>query len=534
MTRADARGVPGERAGVCRGDRARERDGEGVLSGTEPAAYRAETSGPEGVTRLTTRGRTGRFGPSRPLFFARLAPSVMIRVMLVGLAAIAAVLGFLMDNVWLLGIGGALFAVAILTLIGLAVKRNRRRAEAERHRAAELASRDDELRALGISDIRPKGQGAPRPETHEPVEEDGWNLAVADDFEAELDDDEPTDDFAEPVAEGYEGLDDEEFEEGAVTETPGPARTGRRVEPVPAQSAPDDSAFWRVHSPTAINSYLRALWAATEVQTVALFSTDAQRKTYTLEAALSHSPAVRHEGRFAAADHLASHVSLDRPLTVLEENDPLIRALPHYGRAVHVGGAAVLPVRDHEGAPVFLVADLPPDQTAFTERQRTLLLGYARLLGTMLQQPEDDEANQRTVPTRRSIIADEMARARAASRPLALALVYRADAEAIAEDGPDAVAAAERELRLHLEDHPHEGRIERFGEQMYGVFLHDDAPALEAWADDVRDRADAKGLPLAIGIARLSDRHGDADALRADAANALQEAFAAQEPVVIG
>lgn len=452
----------------------------------------------------------------------------MTRVLLIGLAAIAAVLGYLMDNVWLLGIGGALFVVAVLTLIGLAVKRKRRRAEAERQRAAELL-RDDELRSLGISDIRPKGQPTDGPATpHEEVEEDGWNLAVADDFEAELEEDEPVDELDEPIEE------DEPVDDDIPNAAPEPARTGRRVEPVPVQAAPDDSPFWRVHSPTAINSYLRALWASTEVQTVALFSADTNRKTYTLEAALSHSPAVRHEGRFAAADHLASQVSLDRPLTVLEENDPLVRALPYYSRPVHVGGAAVLPVRDHEGSPVFLVADLPPDQPGFTERQRTLLLGYARLLETMLQQPEDEEANQRTVPTRRSIIADEMTRARAASRPLALALVYRADAEAIAEDGPDAVAAAERELRLHLEDHPHEARIERFGEQMYGVFLHDDAPALESWADDVRDRAEAKGLPLVIGVARLGDRHADADALRADAANALQEAFAAQEPVVIG
>ncbi len=462
----------------------------------------------------------------------------MTRVLLVGLAAIAAVLGYLMDNIWLLGIGGALFVVAILTLIGLSVKRKRRRAESERQRAAEL-TRDDELRSLGISDIRPKGQTGrhEEPVHEEPVEEDGWNLAVADDFEAELEETEPDyedepdhednfDEAGEPVAEDAYDPDDEPAE--------APARAGRRVDPVPVQAAPEDSPFWRVHSPTAINSYLRALWAATEVQTIGLFSADKNRNTYTLEAALSHSPVVRREGRFAAADHLASQVSLDRPLTVLEENDPLIRALPYYGRPVHVGGAAVLPVRDHEGAPVFLVADLPPDQTGFTERQRTLLLGYARLLGTMLQQPEDGEANQRTVPTRRSIIADEMARARAASRPLALALVYRADAETIAEDGPDAVAAAERELRLHLEDHPHEGRIERFGEQMYGVFLHDDTAALEAWADDVRGGGEEKQLPLVIGVARLSDRHGDADALRADAANALQEAFAAQEPVVIG
>ena len=467
----------------------------------------------------------------------------MARVLLPALAVIAAVIGYLMDNLLLLGIAGAVLLLALLMLMVLAVKRRRRRAVSERQREEAAASRESELRSLGISDIRPR-QAADAPHAHHDVEEDGWNLAVADDFEAELDpeaevvaaDEAWGDEDREEVF--YDATADEDDvppladEAAEPVASPAPA-AGRRVEPVPTLQSRDDSPFWRVHSPTAINSYLRALWAATEVQTVALFSSDRSGNAYTLEAALSHSPAVRREGRFAAADHLASQVSLDRPITVLEENDPLIRALPYYRQPVHVGGVAVLPVRDEQGQPVFLVVDLAPDQVSFTERQRTLLLSYASLLGTMLAQPEDAEANLRSIPTRRSIIAEEMNRARKQEQPLALALVYRADAEHVAEDGPDAVAAAERELRLHLEDHPHHGRIERFGEQMYGVFLHEDVDALEAWADDVRDRAADKGLPLAIGVAQLGERHADADALRADAANALQEAVAAQEPVVI-
>ncbi len=482
----------------------------------------------------------------------------MARVTVIALAVIAAVLGYLMDNVLLLGIAGAFALLALLTLVALAVKR-RRRAASERNRGDLAASREAELRSVGISDIRPRQAASEYAEPsasseHHDVEEDGWNLAVADDFEAELEpdldsdlDESPSRFSGDPDPVAYEDeyedepVAEEEDAEAGYHDEPEPervaqpaARTGRRVEPVRTLQSRDDSAFWRVHSPTAINSYLRALWAATEVQTVALFSTDRSGDAYTLEAALSHSPAVRHDGRFAAADHLASQVSLARPLTVLEENDPLIRALPYYRQPVHVGGVAVLPVKDEQGQPVFLVVDLASDQVSFTERQRTLLLSYAGLLGTMLAQPEDAEANQRTVPTRRSIITEEMSRARAQEQPLALALVYRADAEETAEDGADAVAAAERELRLHLEDHPHHGRVERFGEQMYGVFLHGDTEALEDWADDVRDRAAEKGLPLVIGVARLSERHADADALRADAANALQEAFAAQEPVVIG
>ena len=39
---------------------------------------------------------------------------------------------------------------------------------------------------------------------------------------------------------------------------------------------------------------------------------------------------------------------------------------------------------------------------------------------------------------------------------------------------------------------------------------------------------------LVIGIACLGEHHADADALRADAANALQESLAVEQPVVIG
>ena len=151
----------------------------------------------------------------------------------------------------------------------------------------------------------------------------------------------------------------------------------------------------------------------------------------------------------------------------------------------------------------------------------------------MLAQPEDATSNQRAAPTRRSIIADEMARAREAERPLALALVYRTDAETIAERGPDAVVAAERDLRLHLEDLTPKGRVERFSELVYGAFLYEDSAAIEAWVQRVRTRGTESGLPLVAGVARL-DAHRDPDELRADAFNALQLALAEREDYVIG
>ncbi|MDX1530967.1 MAG: hypothetical protein R3362_05535, partial [Rhodothermales bacterium] len=283
-------------------------------------------------------------------------------------------------------------------------------------------------------------------------------------------------------------------------------------------------------SPTAVASYLRALWAATEVQTVALFASDGGH-AFTIEAALSHSPAVRREGRFDGELFLDA-VSPERPMTVLEEGDPLLRDLPYYKSGVHTSAVGVLPVAVAEGTEVFLVVDLPPDQPAFTERQRTLLLGFADLLGQMLALPPEERPAQ-APPSRRSIIAEEMARARAEGRPLALAIVYRPDAEAVEQEGPAAVAAAERELRLHLEDLVRDGRVERFGEQMYGVFLYEEPAQLERWAGRVRTRAADEGIPVAIGIARLADHHTDADALRADAVNALQVALADERPFAV-
>jgi hypothetical protein len=462
----------------------------------------------------------------------------MARVILIALAVITAVLGYLMENIVLLGLAGAFFVLALLTLAALAVKRRGRRREAERQREIRAASREEELRSLGISDIRPKGGTRPVVAT-----DDGPSAPAAeeseDDVETEVSggaavtpEDGPLPEHAHEPSPRSVAPQPEPVNAAPKPVNDPPESVEPEPEPFPMREAREDSPFWRVHSPTAITSYLRALWAATDVQTVALFSSDAEGGAYTLEAALSHNPAIRREGRFSAADHLLETVSADRPLTVLEANDPLVRTLPYYKRAVHVGGVAVLPVRNADGTTVYLVVDLPQDQVGFTERQRNLLGRYADLLGAMLAHPEDAAASQRTTPTRRSIIADEMAQAQEADRPLALALVYRADAEEVADEGTDAVAAAERDLRLHLEDLTPEGRIERFSELVYGAFLYDSPAAIEAWVQRVRTRGAEADMPLVAGVARFAD-HRDPDALRADAFNALQHALAEREDYVI-
>ncbi len=469
----------------------------------------------------------------------------MARVVVLALGVIAAILGYLMDNVWLLSIGAAVLALALLSLLVLAARRRRRRAAAEQ-RAVPL-SREDELRALGISGIRPKGspQGdLPRATAAEETGFEGLEVeadgvppvaevsggAAATPEDGPLPERHPEPPHPEPRRPEPRRADPRRAEaERAEAE-----RAAPEDEAAPAAArvldAPDDSRFWRAHSPTAVTSLLRALWAATDVQTVALFSADGSGTT--LEAALSHHPAARRDGRFLAGNAFLDAVSAERSLTVLDASDPLLRLMPHYKRPVPLGGAAVLPVRTLDDGPVFLVVDLGPDQAGFSERQRGLLTQYAGLLGAMLEEP-DEAAAPSAVPTRREIIAAEMERARAVDRPLALALVYQSDAERVSAQGAGAVADAERRLRRELEDVSPDGRVERFGELMIGVFLRDAPDGVEAWAARVRARADAEGLPLVTGIARLTARHRDADALRADAANALQEALAAQEHYVI-
>lgn len=436
-----------------------------------------------------------------------------------------------MDNVWLLGAAIAFFVLALVTLVALAAKRRSRKPGGGRAGTASAASsREEELRALGISEVRPKQPSRPTATSTDTFAPKAAAGSADTDGAVKTGSEEP-----QPLARRNQSAKPEAPAE--AEEVVGGAAVAPESGPLPEREpdaareegrmlqAADDHPFWQTHSPTAFASFLRALWAATEVQTALLVTTEADG-TYALLASRSHLRGVRQDGRFPADSFL--HVAQpERPITVLAADDPLLRDLPYYRSQTNVSEVAVLPVSDPDGLPLYLVVDLQPDQPNFTDRQRALLLGFADLLGTMVAHPQE-EPSARGVPTRRAIISDEMSRARREERPLSLALVYRVDAEMLAGKGKGAVAEAERSLRLLLEDLVHHGRLERFGELMYGAFLYDEPHAVEEWAQRVHARAEGEGFDVAVGVARLG-RHRDADALRADAANALQEALHSDE-----
>ncbi|RMH49431.1 MAG: hypothetical protein D6685_19165, partial [Bacteroidetes bacterium] len=172
---------------------------------------------------------------------------------------------------------------------------------------------------------------------------------------------------------------------------------------------------------------------------------------------------------------------------------------------------------------------------------RQILTGFGTLLGTLLapasgaaptgaEAGDTDAADAADAPRpRRAIIAEEMEAARSAGHALALALIHLNDADAIAARGPDHVAAEEDALAARIAAVAPESRVERFGELTYGVFFRGAITAFDAWAVQLRDgltvHAAPDAPPVSIGIALLQDRHDTPEAFRADAMDALREAY---------
>jgi hypothetical protein len=71
--------------------------------------------------------------------------------------------------------------------------------------------------------------------------------------------------------------------------------------------------------------------------------------------------------------------------------------------------------------------------------------------------------------------------------------------------------------------------LERFGELTYGIFREEPVSEVEAWALHLQDLLVREGdwfaRGVSIGIAILNDRHVGPDSFRADATEALREAF---------
>lgn len=139
-------------------------------------------------------------------------------------------------------------------------------------------------------------------------------------------------------------------------------------------------------------------------------------------------------------------------------------------------------------------------------------------------QPDDGKPRPRG-----EIIAEEMEAADRVGSQLALVLVHLNRAEAIARAGHEAVVSAEETLRSRLKEASPEQRVVRFGELTYGVFYHGGLHEVEPWAVNLQQQMDAATGELeggaSIGVAFRRHRHETPASLRADATEALREAY---------
>ena len=145
------------------------------------------------------------------------------------------------------------------------------------------------------------------------------------------------------------------------------------------------------------------------------------------------------------------------------------------------------------------------------------------------EQETAPEASDQKPRPRSKIIAEEMKRADHNNTHLALVLVHLNRSESIARAGEEAVASAEEALRDRLRRAAPEQRVERFGELTYGVFFRGGLSHVEPWAINMQDQMDAATGELeggaSIGVAMRGPRHDTPEALRADATQALHEAY---------
>lgn len=452
----------------------------------------------------------------------------MIRILLILLAIVAAILAAVLDQPLMYVAAGVLLLIALGIILTYMRRRHRpqkKTPESPARRVSE-SPKEDDLGSLGILEIRPRSKGgtehapagapAEAVEAAAPAEAERPKVGAARRATAE-----------QPPKEGAEAVSTRpRFTPGAAIAVK--ERTQSLHEGV---DAGDDPFFKETVIPL-----LQALRAALDAHTVCLLRQEELALHYHIDAIVSVNAYARSGGSFTTRGPLLNASEARKPVTVRRVSESGIPqgSLGYYREPIAVRQIAMAPVQ-RPGDPTisFLLADVMQLENGLgTSRRRTLLAQFAELLGTLMEVPAAEESaaeEEGGMRPRRDIIAEEMEKARAHRRALALALVYLNRAEAVADAGAAEVEAAEQALAARLHQAVKKGRVERFGELTYGIFYKEKPAEVEAWALKLQQEMAGETGYLAggisIGIALLQDRHEDADDFRADATEALREAY---------
>jgi GGDEF domain-containing protein len=449
----------------------------------------------------------------------------MIRIVLVLLAVLVAVLAFIFDRPWLY-VAAAVPLVGALGLLGRHLWEAYQRQRAST-RSASAPPDDDSLEELGIMDVRPQ-------------EREGGNNGASGDASGDPGPSvAPSADSAGTAAEAVSASSTSGLPE-AGTEAGATQTRESMTEATPASS-----------DRPVLDPYLESLRAAIGADTVALLRQEDVMLEYTIEALASRHADVQRSGSFETQAPLLSATMSRRPVTVQRLDDEEQPDLPYDDSPPSLTQRALAPVAEPDSpATVFLLADATAEADLGASEVRALLERFAdtiRLLREAEESPGPEASPEPSVDDgrdpepsspepassdaprpRREIIAEEMAAADAGEEDLALVLVHLNRAESIARRGREAVDTAEQLLQTRLEHFAPGERVERFGELTYGLFPRRDVEAVEEWAADLQatlaqETGELEG-GVSVGVA-VRGTHHDPEELRADATEALREAY---------
>ncbi len=478
----------------------------------------------------------------------------MLRVFLVLLAILLAVLAFVFDRSWLYA-GAGLPLVGALGLIGWQMWNRYQSHQRREPTRREEPDPEEDLEQFGIVDVRPEGAEGTSAEPEEPSPAASTSADPTGDPRTRT----PSSNPAPPALDHPAVSSPEEASEtDASTEEPRSA--SEADEPVaedergPTKASSSDDA--------GLSPLLASARAALGAHTVCLLVQEDVTLSYRIEACASVTADVQTTGTFETQRPLLSARMSRQAVAVQSLDDESRSALGYYPRPpAELTQMAVAPVqRPDDPATIFLLADTDGATDLAASRARRLLEHYAEMADLLLdgdppapmnteqtgtgapgqgadspeaptgEADESETGNEEDLPPpRRTIIAEEMEAAQATEDDLALALVHLNRAESIARRGDDVVATTERRLRARLEQEAPGQRIERFGELTYGIFLRWDADEAEQWAVAVQDAlADETGAlegGISVGVAVRGPSHTEPERLRADATEALREAY---------
>ncbi len=452
----------------------------------------------------------------------------MSRALLAFAAVLTAVLAFILDVGLLYVLSVALLlAAGVLWFLGF-----RGKFDIGKPDSIGFAPPDEDLADFGIVEIRPRAKGQNGVHAPAAVSETKSEPDVGPERGKTSD--------MEPDAETAQSLSapNGPADEGGTLRSAEPVRVvnAERVVESRHRSSVTFAAFSMVDTldPDVMAPFMQAAAVALGATTLCLLGYDDEKERHRIHAVISQNAYVRSAGDLPFPNPLPFGDPRPGKVVVSRVSEAKWghEDLKYYRESIAVREVARVLVPVAGATERFLlVADTMRKASLRSDRSRTLLKRFAAALSTILEideAPAVSGAKRRDARPRRDIIAEEIAAARAAGRPLALALVMCSDADDVRRSAAERTKV-EGALTQRLAESVDGLRVERFGELMAGVFFSAEAGEVEAWAlriqEELPQSSDLLGGGITVGVAMLMDRHDEADELRADAAAALQEAF---------